>query len=650
MTWAAPAMLWFGLLIPAVLLLWFLKMRRTDLLVSSSLLWSQALEDKRVNSPFQKLKKNLLLLLQLLILALLTLALAGPEILGEKVAGRVHLLLIDVSASMATVESGGVPRLEDARARAIERVENLADTEKAVVITFASTARAVTPVTDDRRMLLAAIEGVELRPGTTRIDEAIELASALAAQNAFVPAGEPVPEGDAPPQGDAVCVIYSDGVFPQYGGEQLPLPIEYIRIGDSSSNSGLTALAARREFSESQEMRILAEIRNPSERAAKGRLVLRLDGQIARAAEDKELAAGERWSHAFSLASDGGEHLLEVEWQTDGTDALALDDRAWLVVSPPKPLRVWLVGPANAMLEDGLSVVPMVTVVRKGVEEVKTAFDRNTVIDQTDIIVWDRVAPAELSAGPAHLFIGIEPPGVWEEPLESIDQPPLVSWNLEHIVNRYIDYSILDGGIVKSLVMPPIATTKALVETGQGALISSFTVGSRRGIVVGFDVLASRFPLSPSFPFFLNNALRWLGERDGAVSSGVGCGELVSFRLDERVEKVLLRRPDGEEETMKTERGGWFRYAKTDLLGTYQVSWQRPGTEGEESLQSSTFAVNLLSAEESDIAPRDALPLTGRVIEEGQELIEVVRKIYWPWLLALALLLLMLEWLVYHRR
>lgn len=650
MTWAAPAMLWFGLLIPAVLLLWFLKMRRTDLLISSSLLWSRALEDQRVNSPFQKLKKSLLLLLQLLVVALLTLALAGPEILGEKVAGRVHLLLIDVSGSMATVEGEQQRRLDLALDGARERIDNLADGERGVVITFSSTARAVTPVTDNRSLLLDAIDTIELRPGTTRIDEAIELASAIAAQNAFVPAEESTPQGDAPPQGDAVCVVYSDGAFPRYGGAQVPLPIEYVKVGEGSLNSGVTALAARREFSESQELRILAEVRNPSKSPVKGQLTLRLDGRIARAAKEKELAAGERWSHAFALASDSGEHLLEIEWKPQGVDHLDLDDRAWLVISPPKIIRVWLVGPANAMLEDALSVVPTVELARKSLEEVKEEFEGDEISSSVDVIVWDRVAPGELPASCAHLFIGIEPPGIWPEALDTLEQPPLVSWNQEHIVNRYIDYSILDGGIEKSLVMPAIATSKPLVETGQGSLISSFSSGRTKGIVIGFDVLASRFPLSPSFPFFINNALRWLGEDDSGASVGVGSGELVSFRPGDGVEEVFLTRPDGEEILVETDAGGWFRYADTDRLGLYRASWQAAGTTDEENRQSSTFAVNLLSAEESAIAPMEELNLTGRVIEDGQQLIEVVRKIYWPWLLALGLALMMLEWLVYHRR
>src|SRR5438067_2372965 len=72
------SLLWLLLLVPVIVFLYLLKLKRRSVTVSSVLLWSRLLKDVQANSPFQKLRRNLLLLLQLLIVALAIFALARP--------------------------------------------------------------------------------------------------------------------------------------------------------------------------------------------------------------------------------------------------------------------------------------------------------------------------------------------------------------------------------------------------------------------------------------------------------------------------------------------------------------------------------------------------------------------------------------------
>src|SRR4030095_14857266 len=68
-----------GLSIP-LLLLYFLKVRRREMPVSSLLLWDPALRVRAASAVFQRLQRDPLLILQILALLALTAALARPAI------------------------------------------------------------------------------------------------------------------------------------------------------------------------------------------------------------------------------------------------------------------------------------------------------------------------------------------------------------------------------------------------------------------------------------------------------------------------------------------------------------------------------------------------------------------------------------------
>ena len=107
MNFSALASAWlFALLVPLIIF-YFLKLKRPRQTVSSLVLWRQVLSDQRVNSPFQRFKRNLLLLLQILLLCALTLGAMQPY--WPATGGRAQFIpiLIDCSASMAYDENGG---------------------------------------------------------------------------------------------------------------------------------------------------------------------------------------------------------------------------------------------------------------------------------------------------------------------------------------------------------------------------------------------------------------------------------------------------------------------------------------------------------------------------------------------------------------
>src|SRR3712207_6345162 len=153
-----------AVVIPSLLILYFLKLRRRELAVSSTLLWKKAIQDLQVNAPFQRLRRNLLLFLQLLLLFFLLLALSRPVSQYAPGAGKMTVVVIDRSASMAAkdVDGGKRTRLEEAKRRAIDLVETLDRNGSAMVIAFDESAEILQKFTGDVPALKQAIDNIQV--------------------------------------------------------------------------------------------------------------------------------------------------------------------------------------------------------------------------------------------------------------------------------------------------------------------------------------------------------------------------------------------------------------------------------------------------------------------------------------------------------
>jgi len=306
--WATPMLagLVAAIAVPSLVILYFLKLRRIPREVSSTLLWKKAIQDLQANAPFQKLRRNLLLFLQLIILGLILLALAQPRSTATASAGQKLVILIDRSASMRAVDgdlsrSSGITRLEVAKERAIGMVEGLAspslfeDAEKAdeaMVIAFDRSAEIVLQFTSDKAALVAAINGIVQTDGPSSIEEAYRLAQSQRPNRIFLDTGldgagtlggDPI-EIEGIKGGDAYFFhLFSDGRVADLdvvrADEDTPdaPSFEYHAIGGASAVSvGMTALRAERDYEDPTKLSIFVGVQStdPNARSVDAELVV----------------------------------------------------------------------------------------------------------------------------------------------------------------------------------------------------------------------------------------------------------------------------------------------------------------------------------------------------------------------------------------
>ena len=80
MSFIAPLAFIGSLIAIPIILLYMLRLRRREVVVSSTFLWQQIILDKEANTPWQKLRRNILLILQLIILFFLIIGISPTHL------------------------------------------------------------------------------------------------------------------------------------------------------------------------------------------------------------------------------------------------------------------------------------------------------------------------------------------------------------------------------------------------------------------------------------------------------------------------------------------------------------------------------------------------------------------------------------------
>src|SRR6476620_4097567 len=228
MSFLAPAAFAFAAAIPVVVLFYLLKRKRVVKLVSSTLLWQQFLAETQASAPFQKLRKNWLLILQLILLSLVILALARPYFAARTLPAQLRVIILDASASMqATDESPS--RFEKARTEALKWVDSLANNDQMVILLAGVNTEVKQSATSEKAALRRALQSCTCSDGPTRLIPALKMAESLVRD-----------------QRGAEIHLFSDGAVPDLSEfENKALPLVYHRVGKSSENLGIIALDVR---------------------------------------------------------------------------------------------------------------------------------------------------------------------------------------------------------------------------------------------------------------------------------------------------------------------------------------------------------------------------------------------------------------------
>src|SRR6266436_3220310 len=152
-----PAALAFSAIIPIILLFYFMRPKRQEHVVGSTLLWKQALQDLQASRPWQRLRITPLLLLQLLAAAVIVLILARPAIFTSSPVSGDTIIILQASASMQATDVSP-SRFENARNTIHDFIDSLGPNDRLSLVTMARTPQVLIAESQDRAQLIAALQ------------------------------------------------------------------------------------------------------------------------------------------------------------------------------------------------------------------------------------------------------------------------------------------------------------------------------------------------------------------------------------------------------------------------------------------------------------------------------------------------------------
>lgn len=615
MSFLSPLAALFALALPVVVVFYLLKRKRVVKLVPSTLLWQRFLADTQASAPFQKLRHNWLLILQLLLLALVVFALMRPYLTGTARETNLRVVILDGSASMqATDEKPS--RFEKARAEALKWVDALRDGEQMMVLLAGATTEVKQSPTTDKAALRRALQSCAPTDAPTRLADALKTAGAFT----FEKRGEEtVTSGE--------IHLFSDGAAPdleEFSNKNLPLV--YHRVGSERDNAGIVRLDARANPENAAQRAIFASIANYSTNATKLDVDLLLDGQLL---ETRPVdVGGTNTELVIFTASQERDGVFTV--RLPAADTLGADNQASIVSFMPQPIDVLLVSKGNRFLEKALRGAANV--------QLSTAPQLTDGAEAFDLVVLDDVIPVAL---PRVNTLAIHTVTTnWFAGWDTAKSPPIVDWKSAHPLLRFVNFDNVQVAESLSVKQPPWGIT--LVESPQTPLIVAGELNRQRIVWIGFDPLQSTWPLRISFPIFMANAVDWLNP--SSANNGqylVQAGNAFRLPLAPGLTTAQLTTPDGKSRSLAIEPDAReLVIGDTLQQGVYRV---KAGTN------EVTFCVNLLDSNESNIAPREELPF-GKYAKVTATTMKRANMELWRWIAAVGLLVLLFEWWWYHRR
>ena len=626
-----PAAFYLLGVIPIIVLLHFLKLRRYSYLVPSIMHWLSTDEDRRANVPFQRIRNLLLPLLQVLFLLLLTFSVARPILRRPGFMPGKAIIIVDNSASMLSEEMGQT-RLALAKQAALKQIGQIsAGGGMMLMVTQAVDTYIQQAFTTDTAQLRRAIENITLTDAPRNLRPVFDAVTRYA---------------DAPQD----KIFFVSDTFENL--PDIPLPLHKIGVGGEAENVGIVLLSVE---SVEDRYEVLVRIQNFTDTSREFNVQLAVENSPL---DDRTVSIPPEMTKSVLFSGDPKgleEKVISVHLGIE--DDFSLDNTASVILSGVSPLRILLVSDNQKSLLSNL-----LTTYGKHVELNIVAPADYHGTGNADITIFDGGTStgrevfgsfSEVASKTHLIFInqGSNLPFMQGETFSvETDSGPARVVKADNAHPLMAGISLQGLQVRESTYRNLPLWGHSLVETEKGSLIWIGAEAGTQFLVFEFDAFnpeVSAFAVTiPAAPLFVYQCLAWLEVgtaplqpivlQEGRTRHAFRTGEQVIIALKNTDTPLHVQKPD---KTVIALDNSIF--TETDQAGVYTL-FADDGRELER------FTVNLLNAAESALSHSATMDdeETSVSLETG---LQPIAQEMWRFPALLAFGVLLIEWWFYHR-
>ncbi len=581
--------------IPIIIIMYLLKQKYKEHDISNLFLWKKAVIMSQSQRPWQKLRKNLLMFLQLLSALFLVLALANPYMRGKEQVEN-YILVLDTSLSMQAKDVSP-SRFEKAKDDMISLVSSTKTGAKISLVVAGNSPYIAVNFSDDKKTVIDKIKDIKVTNNSINESSVASLIKILQEQY------------------NGSVFVFSDNNYEFEG-----LQKQNILIGSSANNTAITLIS---HTVDNNRIVALVKVKNYGTTTTSNSVAVYTEGAFH---DTKEitLSAGEEKDVFFTSIPA---NVKTIEARLTEPDILEADNSAYTVVSEVEKQKVLLVTKQNVFLSNMLSLL-------NNVDLYNATIDNIEELSGYYLYIFDGILPQKMPTD-GHILV-FNPTGE-NEIIETNSEVEITGiYSSDSHLLKFI--SNIQFDVLKSQKITTPAWADIVLDSPETPLIIAGQKDKQKIVVMGFDLHNTDLPLKKEFPIFIYNLMQYFIPSDVIGSGNIRTGDVLEFNIY----------PDAEEVNVVTPNGELIKIAppfpvspftETDFYGVYTVEQKMS-----DRTVFSSFPVNTVITD-SDLKRAENANTTDNFTIQS---ISVNKNLTYIFIL-IVILLLLAEWWVYCR-